>query len=117
MALCHPSGFTSHGWGHLGVSGISAWPWALGALPGCLSQLDLGTLPGDAEGRKGGWDVPGGLELLFSCEDRVLWGGICSCPAPKKAQLEAALGGCFPLSVPNLLGLFLLGLDLKRVVN
>lgn len=29
VALCHPSGFISHGWGHLGVSGITAWHWAL----------------------------------------------------------------------------------------
>lgn len=73
--------------------------------------------PRDAECRKGGRDVPGGLGLLCSCEDWVLRGGICSSPAPKTAQLQAALGGCSPLSISSLLGLFLLGLDLKGAVK
>lgn len=55
--------------------------------------------------------------MLCSCEHWVLRGGICSSPAPKTAQLQVALGGCSPLSISSLLGLFLLGLDLKGAVK
>lgn len=61
--------------------------------------------------------MPGGLGLLWSGENWVLWDGICSSPALKTAQLKAAFGGCSLPSVPSLLNLFLFGLDLKRVVK
>lgn len=117
VAQCHPSGFVSHGCGHLGVSGITAWPWALGALPDCLSQLDLGAHPGmlsagrEAGMCQGGWGCSSPVRI--GCSGVT----VCSPPAPKTAQLEAAFSGCFPASVPNRLGLFLLGLDLKRAVK
>lgn len=88
-----------------------------GSTPGLSEPAGSRSSPRDAECREGGQDVPGGLGLLFSCENWVLWGGICSSPALKTTQLEAAFGGCFPPSIPTLLNLFLLGLDLKRVVE
>lgn len=87
-----------------------------GSTPRLSEPAGPWSSPRDAECRKGGWDVPGGL-WFFSCENWVLWGGICSSPAPKTAQLKPAFGVCFPLSVPNLLSLFPLGLDLKRAVK
>lgn len=117
VALCHPSGFISHGWGHLGVSGITAWPRALGALPDCLSQMDLGAHPGmlsagrEARMCQEGWGCSGPVRIGCS-------GMGFAHPLPLKQHCSKLLLVVVSLpSVPSLLNLFLFGLDLKRVVK
>lgn len=85
---------------------------ALGALPACLSQLDPGAHPGMLRAGGEAWMCQQG----WGCSSPGKIGCSGGVFAPQTAQLEAALCGCFPALVPNLLSLFLFGSDLKRAV-
>lgn len=114
--LCHPLGFVSHSWGHLGVSGITAWPWALGALPDCLSQLGLGAHPGMlGAGREAGMCQGG----CGSFPVRIGCSGVgFAHPLPlKQHNSNLLLVFVSPFLFPTILSLFPLGLDLKRAVK